>query len=57
MTSLECLWLERTNVTDAGLMQLSALKCLKRLYLGGTAVTDDGANKLNAVLPECWISR
>ena len=35
---------------------LKGLKNLKRLYLGGTAVTDAGTKELQDALPDCWIS-
>lgn len=42
MTSLKCLILNDTKVTDAGLAPLKSLKNLRQLHLGQTPVTDQG---------------
>ena len=48
-----------TNVTDAGLKELSAFKNLKYLYLYGTNVTDAGLKELSALknLTTLYLSR
>ena len=47
-----------TQVTDAGLKELSALKNLTNLHLGGTQVTDAGLKELSALtnLIELYLS-
>ena len=47
---LERLNLYNTSVTDKGLEYLLGLTSLRRLHLGGTDVTFDGANKFRGVM-------
>ncbi len=47
--------LQRTKVTDAGLIHLHGLTKLEGLDLGGTKVTDAGAKGLRKALPNCTI--
>lgn len=44
--------LSDTQVTDAGLQQLTHLKKLKHIDLRGTLVTEEGKNALRRALPE-----
>ncbi|REJ92461.1 MAG: hypothetical protein DWQ29_04705 [Planctomycetota bacterium] len=46
LTSLEELWLKKTQVTDAGLTHIKVLPNLNRLGLAGTRVTDRGLEQL-----------
>ncbi len=50
---LRDLWLDRTQVTDAGLDQLRHLKQLESVGLSGTRVTPTGIKDLRGNLP--WI--
>ena len=43
-------------VTDAGLLQLRALKNLESLRLNDTDVTENGIEELRKELPDCKIS-
>ena len=55
VTSLQVLVLNRTRVTDAGLVQLKGLTQLKELYLDGTDVTAAGrarAEKIASGMPD-----
>jgi hypothetical protein len=54
---LRTLYLDRTQVTDAGLKELSGLKGLKNLYLSKTRVTKAGVKELRKALPNCEIER
>ena len=47
--------LSGTEVTDAGLKELAALKNLTTLHLGHTQVTDAGLKELQQALPRCEI--
>jgi hypothetical protein len=51
------LWLNDTQVTDAGLECLKGLTELEWLNLKNTQVTNDGVNKLQRALPHCKIER
>ena len=56
LTNLQTLWLTGTwGVTDAGLEHLKALTKLKSLHLDRTNVTDEGVEKLQQALPDCYI--
>jgi hypothetical protein len=57
LPNLETIWLENSQVTDAGLDQLSAFTNLRRMYVGGTRATYAGVVKLRRALPECRIDR
>ena len=50
-------YLDGTQVTDAGLKHLTGLTKLQALNLGSTQVTDAGVNTLQQALPNCQISR
>lgn len=45
--------LYQTGVSDAGLSHLKGMKNLRNLYLWQTKVTPEGAESLDAALPEC----
>ena len=55
LTNLESLWLDGTKITDEGLKYLVHLKKLKVLNVDHTAVTPEGAEKLQLELPNCNI--
>jgi hypothetical protein len=55
MTKLTHLFLNGTQVTDAGLKFLENMKQLKRLEINGTKVTSEGIDKLQRALPNCLI--
>ena len=55
LTNLEMLGLSHTDISDEGLKHLANLKNLQYLSVGGTKVTHDGAMKLQADLPNCYI--
>ena len=57
MTSLTILYLNDTDVTDAGLEHLKKLTNLDILHLGGTNVTDAGIADLKKSLSQCRISK
>ena len=48
--------LRDTAVTDAGLQHLRLLKGPTTIYLSGTKVTEQGAQELQAALPDCRVS-
>jgi len=45
-----------TSVTDRGLPQLAELKQLRRLWLDGAQITEEGVGRLRRQLPEAEIS-
>ena len=47
--------LSDTDISDAGLEHLRALKGLKDVYLDGTKVTQKGVKQLQAALPNCGV--
>lgn len=47
----------RRRITDAAIVDLIALKRLKRLVLVGTAITDAGLEDLRRALPNCKVVR
>jgi hypothetical protein len=49
LSSLEILWLEGTQITDASLALLKDAKCLQFLSLDGTRVTDAGLRHLEGL--------
>jgi len=53
---LQTLWLENTQITDAGLVHLSGLTSLQELDLP-SQITDAGLAKLKEALPNCDILR
>jgi outer membrane protein assembly factor BamB len=57
LTKLKSLDLTGARITDDGLDRLTGLKKLSRLKLIGTPVTAAGVRRLQAVLPDCQISR
>jgi Leucine-rich repeat (LRR) protein len=56
-TSLATLDLQQTDITDGAVVHLAKLKNLRNLNLGETEITSQGAGKLQALLPQCKISR
>jgi len=54
---LQTLWLTKTGVTDAGLVDLRSLRQLRVLGLARTGITDAGLKHLAAIksLREIWI--
>jgi hypothetical protein len=55
LVHLERLFLDGTDVTDAGLEHLKGLAELRILELYATQVTDAGAADLRKALPHCEI--
>ena len=55
LTSLQTLYLYKTEVSDAGLAHLKSLTKLKYLNLAHTRVTDAGVEALQRALPNCAI--
>ena len=55
--TFEFLYLDNTEITDAGLVHLKSLKWVTSLSLKGTFVTDDGEEELQQALPNCSIYR
>jgi hypothetical protein len=51
------LFLQDTNITDAGLEHLRGLTGLTWLVVRDTKVTDAGVKKLQQALPDCFIGR
>jgi hypothetical protein len=51
MKSLETLSVTQTKVTFNGLKELSSVKTLRKLYVGGTSVSPAGVPELRKVLP------
>jgi hypothetical protein len=47
--------LEDTEVTDAGLKRLQALKHLQKLYLDGSKATKKGVEEFQQSLPQCRV--
>ena len=54
---LEELFLDSTQITDAGLEHLRGLTQLRTVDLRNTQVTDKGVNELKKALPNCEITR
>ena len=54
---MQSLCLSGAVITDARLKELTGLKSLHTLYLGGTRVTDASVTELRKALPECNIQR
>jgi len=54
---LRWLWLDDTQVTDAGLANLEGLAGLEFLWLYDTQVTDAGVADLKKALPNVYIER
>jgi hypothetical protein len=55
--SLQSLYLDTTQVTDAGLKELAVHKGLQWLNLSNTQVTDAGVAALEKALPNCRTHR
>ena len=55
MKKLEKLYLEKTQITDAGLLELAKMQQLRALRLHGTKVTAAGLAELQKALPNCEI--
>ena len=51
LSQLRILSLAGTQVTDAGLQHLAALRSLRQVFLYPSKVTDAGVEQLKAVLP------
>ena len=56
LSNLETLILWDTGIGDAGLKHLKPLKALKEVILWNTPVTREGADSLQAALPDCDVS-
>ncbi len=58
LTNLKELWLDDTQVTDAGLIHLKGMTSLRALWLNGTQVTDDGLVHLKGLtsLQGLWLN-
>jgi hypothetical protein len=52
---LQVLSLRDTQITDSGLILLSQLSELNKLYVGGTAVTPSGRAAFSRALPSCGL--
>ncbi len=57
MPKLRTLWLDATQLTDAGLAQLKGLSTLKNLSLTKTKVTSSGVEALRKALPQVAVER
>jgi hypothetical protein len=55
LSELKWLVLDNTELSDAGLLSLSKLTKLRRLYVRGTRVTSVGIQRLQRVLPDVEI--
>ena len=55
--ALQSLDLRKTEITDAGLVNLKGLTGLQWLYLMGTKVTEAGVAELKKALPNCKIAK
>ena len=55
LQQLERLFLDGTEITDAGLKELAKMKQLKVLGFGWTKVTKAGVAELQKALPKCEI--
>ena len=53
--NLQTLYLDGTQITDAGLLHLKDLTKLKTLWLSGTHATDHGIAELRRALPNLTI--
>ena len=53
--SLKSLDLSETALGDAGLVKLASLAGLRRLYLAGSRVTDEGVQAFVRSRPECQV--
>jgi len=53
---LAMLDLAETQLTDKGLAELEKMRRLRRLYLGGTLVTEAGVEKFRQKNPQCQVS-
>lgn len=55
LASLRSLTLDETAISDAGLAYLGTFTHLEILKVSDTEVTPEGVEKLQGVLPDCWI--
>ena len=53
---LEVLELQETRITFEGLMSFSPKPCLKRLFIGGAALTSEQVRAVQKRLPYCYLS-
>ena len=53
---LHDLHLDRTQITDADLVEFETLSSLTELHLSGTKTTEHGRAMLQKKLPDCWIT-
>jgi len=56
MENLAVLELPETSITARGLMQLSAKRGLKQLFIGGIDMTPEQAESLREAAPNCLVS-
>ena len=56
LPKLRDLKLNRTRITDAGLVRLKTLKQLKRLEISSTDITDAGLSHLKALTELRWLA-
>ena len=54
--AIQGLWLQETQISDAGLKQLSGLTTLGEIWLTGSKVTAAGVEAFRKARPECGIS-
>ena len=55
LTCCAGLYLNNTQVTNAGLVHLKGLSNLQTLFLNDTQITDEGVKQLQQALPNCEI--
>lgn len=55
LTQLRYLQLDGTSIDDGAVAELGKLKSLRTLHIGDTAITAAGAEKLQAILPQCVV--
>ena len=52
-SKLERLWLDDTDIGDAGVDDLVGFTRLKELHVGNTNISEEGFQKLQQSLPRC----
>jgi hypothetical protein len=55
LSGLDVLWLDRSDVTDEAIGHLATARCMSRLYVRGTRITEAGVKRLQQALPDCEI--
>ncbi len=55
LQQLKTLWLDGTQITDAGLKDVAKLQQLETLNLDATKITQAGVAELKKTLPKCII--